>query len=453
MLYLILVIFLLLNKKIVDLVTSVGITPEIVNGYIHEAHAIGAFTGSNPLTMAGAYQIFSNGGYFFEPYSVNKVIFRDTGEEFEYSSPKVKIISDSTAYMITDVLKAVPNGTTKSGLGRDHFAAKTGTTNVDSATKRKNGYPSSIVRDYWIMGYTHDTVIGIWIGYDKLNKTHYLNYNQDGGLRHGLLNLVAKVAFNHDGKDFVKPNSVVAAKVEKGTNPPKAPSANTPSDQIITELFKRGTEPSEVSTKYLAVSAPTNFSVTDHNSYVSLSWNAVSDPDYVDDGVFGYYVYFNGEKKGFTRTTTYTISNLSSYYGTYSVRAGYQDANGKDLDTGLSSATSFELKARTCSLTLNGKSSVTYTVGDNIDKSLYDGSIVNLTCNGGNVTSSANISITITDANGHTVSSINSDAANTYTVTYRVSYDNYTGTKSNTINIKAKEIPQDPTPQQQETST
>ena len=49
------------NKKIVDLVTKVGITPEIDNGFIHEAHAIGAFTGSNPLAMAGAYQIFSNG--------------------------------------------------------------------------------------------------------------------------------------------------------------------------------------------------------------------------------------------------------------------------------------------------------------------------------------------------------------------------------------------------------
>ena len=93
------------NRKIIDFVTSIGITPEISNGSIHEAHAIGAFTGSNPLSMAGAYQIFSNGGYYYEPYSVNKIIFRNDNKTIEYSSPKVRVISDSTAYMITDVLK------------------------------------------------------------------------------------------------------------------------------------------------------------------------------------------------------------------------------------------------------------------------------------------------------------------------------------------------------------
>ena len=206
------------NKKIVNLVTSVGITPEISNGTIHEAHAIGAFTGSNPLSMAGAYQIFSNGGYYYEPYSVNKVVFRDDNKTIEYSSPKVKIISDSTAYMITDVLKDVldlyaSSRQAKSGLGRDHIAAKTGTTNVDSQTIRNRKLPSSIVRDFWIVGYTHNVVVGIWIGYEKLNSKHYLNFNSDGNRRYTLLNQVGKVVFKHDGKDFTRPSSVVSVAV------------------------------------------------------------------------------------------------------------------------------------------------------------------------------------------------------------------------------------------------
>ena len=297
------------NKKIVDFVTSIGITPEISNGTIHEAHAIGAFTGSNPLAMAGAYQIFSNGGYYYEPYSVSKIIFRNgDNEPIEHLSPKVKIISDSTAYMITDILKAVPTSSAKAGLGKDHFAAKTGTTNVDSKTRTANKLPSSIVRDYWIMGYTHNVVIGIWIGYEKLNKTHYLNYNVDGGRRYTLLNQVGRACFKHDGIDFQKPSSVVSSKVEKGSNPPKLPSSSTPSDQIVTELFKRGTEPSEVSTKYLSVGAPTNLHVTEHGSYASMTWSGVSNPDYVEDGVFGYYVYFNGQQLGFTQNTSYTVN-------------------------------------------------------------------------------------------------------------------------------------------------
>ena len=431
------------NKKIVDFVTKVGITPEIdKNGTIHEAHAIGAFTGSNPLAMAGAYQIYSNGGYYYEPYSVSKVTFRNDNKTVEYSSPKVKIISDSTSYMIADVLKAVPRNDTKAGLSKDHFAAKTGTTNVDSATKRKMGLPSSIVRDYWIMGFTHNVVIGIWIGYEKLNKTHYLNYNNDGWFRHALLNQVARVCFKHDGIDFKKPNSVVSSKVEKGSNPPKLPSANTPSDQIVTELFKRGTEPTEVSTKYLAADAPTNLNVTDHNSYVTLTWSGVTDPGYVEDGVFGYYIYFNDKKLYFTESTNYTISNMNSYYGTYAVRAGY-----KDTESSISNPVTYELKEKTYKATLNAVSEKTYYVGESIDKSLYDGSSITVTVNGSNVTSDATITRTITDKNGNTVSTIDNSKVNTYTITYKISYENFTDTKSNKIIIKEKEIPVTPTPQ------
>ena len=443
------------NKKIVDFVTSVGITPEISDGMIHEAHAIGAFTGSNPLAMAGAYQIFSNGGYYYEPYSVSKIIFRDSDSEpVEYSAPKIKIISESTAYMITDILKAVPNGTTKAGLSKDHFAAKTGTTNVDSATKKKRGLPSSIVRDYWIMGYTHNVVIGIWIGYEELNKTHYLNYNYDGGKRHQLLNQVAKVCFKHDGKDFTRPSSVVTSKVERGSNPPKLPSANTPSDQILTELFKRGTEPSEVSTKYLSVGAPTGLKVTFNGSYASLSWNGIPNPDYIDNATFGYHIYFNGRKIDFTTNTSYTISNLDNYYGTYSVRAGY-----KDTDANLSGAATYELKENSCSTSFNGNKDVTYNTGEAIDSSLYNASHVKVTCNGSDVTANATITTTIKNSAGSTVNSISNANANTYTITYHVKYNDYTGSTSNVIRIKEKPVstptPTDtptpiPTPEQQE---
>ena len=423
------------NKKIVNFVTSVGITPEISNGMIHEAHAIGAFTGSNPLAMAGAYQIFSNGGYYYEPYAVSKIIFRDgETEPIEYSSPKVKIISDSTAYMITDVLKALATGEAKSGLNKDYFAAKTGTTNVDSDTKKKNGLPSSIVRDYWYIGYTHNVVIGTWLGYEKLSKTHYLNYNSDGKLRNRLFNQVARVCFKHDGIDFTRPKSVVVSRVEKGSNPPKLPSDSTPSDQIVTELFKRGTEPTEISTKYLSLNTPTNLSVTDYGSYVTLNWTGVNNPDYLEKGVFGYYIYFNNEKLYFTQSTSYTINNRNSYYGTYSVRAGY-----KDTDEFLSGATTYELSEKTYKLSASPSTS-TYYVNDTISSSLYNGASVTLTENGNNITNNANISITITNSAGTTVSTIDNSTPNTYTITYKVTYGTFTGSCSNKIIIKEKPV-------------
>ena len=424
------------NKKIVDFVTSVGITPEISNGTIHEAHAIGAFTGSNPLSMAGAYQPFSNGGFYYEPYSVNKIIFRDDNKTIEYSSPKVRVLSDSTAYMITDVLKDVLKSSSgkkaTNGLSKDHMAAKTGTTNVDSATIKKMKLPSSIVRDYWIMGYTHDTVIGIWLGYEKLNSKHYLNFYNDGGRRYEILNQAGKACFSHDGKDFVKPSSVISVGIEKGSNPPKLPSSSTPSDQIVTELFKKGTEPTEVSTKYLSAGTPTNLSVVDGGSYATFSWSPVSDPGYVENGVFGYYVYFNGEKLYFTQNTSYTFNNMSSYYGTYGVRSGYKDTNDS-----IGQLAQYEYKEKVYKL-ITDPSTKTYNVGEQISHSLYDGSIVKVYTDNVDITSYARITnIKITDKNNIPVAAPTSIAPNTYKVTYTVTHGTYSGTCSNTIVIQS----------------
>lgn len=435
------------NKKIVDFVTSVGITPEISNGTIHEAHAIGAFTGSNPLSMAGAYQVFSNGGYYYEPYSVNKIIFRDDGKTIEYSSPKVKVLSDSTAYMITDVLKGVLNLSyssrqVKSDLPRDIIAAKTGTTNVDSATIKKRGLPSSIVRDFWIMGYTHNVVIGIWLGYDKLDKKHYLHFTYDSNRRFKILSQAGKACFSHDGKDFKRPSSVVSVTVEKGSNPAKLPSSSTPSDQLVTELWKKGTEPTEISTKYLAVGTPTNLSVVDGGSYATFSWSAVADPGYVENGVFGYYVYFNNEKLYFTQNTNYTFSNMASYYGTYGVRAGYKDTNDS-----ISELASYTFKEKVYKL-VTDPSSKTYYIGDEISHTLYDGSIVKVYTDNVDITQYAKISnIKITDKNGNVVNYVSSGSPNNYKVTYTVTHGTYSGTCSNTIIVREKPTPTpNPTP-------
>ena len=92
------------KKKIIELVTSVGITPEISGNTIHEAHAIGSFNGSNPMEMAGAYQIFSNGGNYTEPYLVSRIVLRTTGEVIENekkiaSTTRIKIQGKEENYL------------------------------------------------------------------------------------------------------------------------------------------------------------------------------------------------------------------------------------------------------------------------------------------------------------------------------------------------------------------
>ena len=82
----------------------------------------------------------------------------------------------------------------------------------------------------------------------------------------------------------------------------------------------------------------------------------------------------------------------------------------------------------------------TYYVNETVSSSLYNGAIITLLENDSNITSKASISITITDSNGNTVSSIDNTRPNTYTITYKASYGSYNGTCSNKIIIKEKEV-------------
>ncbi len=427
------------KKKIIELVTSVGITPEIENGTIHEAHAIGAFDGATAMEMAGAYQMFSNGGYYTEPYLVSKIVLRTTGEEIKADVETKRVISDSTAYMITDVLKDVVTNRMRGARYKitDNFAAKTGTTNYDSNLwKRYPGLPSDAIRDCWVMGYTNKTVISLWYGYDKLDPEHLdrvLHWVPATTEREIIFNALANAAFDHDGTDFEMPSSVVKVGVEAGTNPPLLPSANTPSDRIVYELFKKGTEPTEVSNSYSKLDAPTNFSVNYQNNKVTLTWNRVSDPGYIAGGILGYYIYFDDKLVTFTTKTSYTIDNLDNYLGKYTIRAGY-----KDTSNSMSNPVSRTLGSeKSYSLSLKTNTSL-IKVGEGIDKSLYDGSLVILKENGVQVTTNLlpYITVVITDSSGDVVSVPKSDAIEQYTVTYTINYNGYSNSISSKITIQ-----------------
>ena len=97
------------NANVYEFVTSLGLSPETEDGYLHEAHAIGAYgdgvtSGESPLTIAAAYSAFANGGYYTEPYTFTKIVYRNSDEVYEYKPTTNKVMSESTAYMVADML-------------------------------------------------------------------------------------------------------------------------------------------------------------------------------------------------------------------------------------------------------------------------------------------------------------------------------------------------------------
>ena len=351
------------NDKIKEFVTGLGITPEICpSGYVynsdkgncynkkntsdvtetialHEAHSIGAFTGVSPLLMAGAYAAFSNGGYYNEPYSVSKIVFRQTGKTVEHKAVRRQVMSDATAYMISSVLQ----GVALTGGTPHNVACKTGTTNFDDYTMDTYNMPGDAIRDSWVIGYSTKTTIGMWYGYDDFTKESiaqgYVLHNVPATIQKDRLfnALVSAGAMESDRAAFTQPSSVVSVSVAPGSNPAKLAVPGGPS---VTELFKKGTEPTEYDTSNYKLPAPGNFKVTEDKGKVSLSWNAVTPLNTGDDshGKFGYNIYKDGVLITWTDKTSYSF-NPSSPYGTYKVIATYKSYN--DIQ---SSAATYTLK-------------------------------------------------------------------------------------------------------------
>ncbi len=274
------------NAKVLEFVTNLGIKPEIDSGGgIHEAHALGAFSGSNPVQMAGAYAAFANGGYYTKPYTVNKVEYIDSDKTVSLKNKKQRAMSDSTAYMITDALIYAVEGYGNIGgsVSGVKLAAKTGTSNFSTEARRENGYPSSANMDMWVTGYTPEYAVSLWYGYDKAERGYYLG--NDGYTTRGKLfrQVISGISDRSGTKKFTVPNSVVKATVERGTSPLLLPSANTPDDMKVTEYFKRGTVPTEVSPRYNTLPNPSGLNAKENGNNIELTWNAANKPEYLTD--------------------------------------------------------------------------------------------------------------------------------------------------------------------------
>ena len=238
------------NSNINKFVTSLGIKPEYLSPtstYINESHSIGGFNGVSPVQLAGAYAAFGNGGYYTEPHSFTKIVYKNGSEDVteEFNFTKKRVMKATTAYMISSILKNVtPSGARMSGTD---IASKTGTSSADYNTIKKLHLPNSTIGDAWTVTFSPDYSVAIWYGYDKLTKKTYMTSSHGWSERRKIQkNIVKKIM--KKGSKFKRPSGIVSAKVVVGTNPPEKPNSSTPSSKIQTHLFVKGTEPKKVST-------------------------------------------------------------------------------------------------------------------------------------------------------------------------------------------------------------
>ncbi|MBI5137459.1 MAG: PBP1A family penicillin-binding protein [Nitrospirae bacterium] len=107
------------------------------------------------MELTRAYAVFASGGQRAEPYLIRRVVDRD-GTLLEGAEPQVKrVVSEETAYLITNVMEDV----IRDGTGRKaralkaHIGGKTGTTNNFT--------------DAWFVGASPNLAVGVWVGMDN----------------------------------------------------------------------------------------------------------------------------------------------------------------------------------------------------------------------------------------------------------------------------------------------
>ena len=271
------------NENIKQFVTSLGLSPEIQDGYIHEAHAIGAYgdgktTGENPLSVAAAYAAFANGGYYTEPYTFTKIVYRNNDEEYEHKPVTTKVMSAETAYMVTDMLISTSVYVTKaSSVNGVTYGSKTGTSNYPSEILKQYHLPASAVNDLWLAGFCRDYSTAIWYGYDELSSEYY-NTSANGGNKRLYKKLIEGI---YSGTaDFTRPSGVVTVTVESlSPGDGLLPSAYTPDSMKTTALFKAGTEPTKVSDKFTKLDDVTNARTSVQGNNVLIEWDNIKTPN------------------------------------------------------------------------------------------------------------------------------------------------------------------------------
>lgn len=129
----------------------------------------GLETGESPLTMAGAYSVFANGGQYYQPHLITKIIDSTGAVVVDNTNPKGKrVISKETADQMTSMLLGTFSNGTAVGANPYGYtmAGKTGTTETN--------FDLAKVNDQWIVGYTPDLVISTWLGFEQTSAERYL---------------------------------------------------------------------------------------------------------------------------------------------------------------------------------------------------------------------------------------------------------------------------------------
>ena len=314
-----------------------------------ESNSIGA--NLSPLKMAAAYSAFANYGTYSKPYTVTKITTRD-GQVLQFKPDQHQAMKDSTAYMITNMLK----DTFTYGFANDlkmgnlPHAAKTGSSNYTPEQRKQIGASENefVIPDSWFIGFSPAYTISVWTGYDNpYTKGHGLSQteaNYSKWIYGHLMNFAMKQT---PVKDWEQPSSVVSSQIVVGSNPLALAGPNTPADKVSTELFVKGAVPTQqyVEEK-IAPPSGLNVSYDATKKEVTVTWNAVKS----DEEKPKYTISVGGQTQTVDKTSA-TFKNIAGESVTISLTVTIKDKTSDPVTHELKLGTNPEEKEKTTTTT------------------------------------------------------------------------------------------------------
>ncbi|MBZ5963132.1 transglycosylase domain-containing protein [Leuconostoc gasicomitatum] len=119
---------------------------------------------------AGAYGAIANGGTYYKPSYITKIVTAD-GTTHNYNTTGKRAMKTSTAFMLTDMMKGVikPNATASDAIIPGlHQAGKSGLV----AYGDNENMPDQAIKDAWFTGFTKAYALSVWTGYDWPAKNY-----------------------------------------------------------------------------------------------------------------------------------------------------------------------------------------------------------------------------------------------------------------------------------------
>jgi penicillin-binding protein 1A len=210
--------------NVIDYARRMGIESDLTPNL---SLALGS-SGVSLKEITTAYSVFVNRGLLVEPFFIERIEDRNGLILEEGQSSFRESISEDTAYVMTDLLKAVISegtGQRIKALNRP-AAGKTGTTND--------------LKDAWFIGFTPSLVTGVWVGYDDQKS---MSKGETGARAASpiWLYFMSKALEGRPVEDFIAPEGVVFAKIDKE----QGLLASSYSKKTVFQAFKKGTEPRE----------------------------------------------------------------------------------------------------------------------------------------------------------------------------------------------------------------